>query len=293
MITNRIQWFSFSATQKNFMDRESSIKCIQVANLVYDLLRSADGDISSLPEPVRVFMTVNGAQGVIDNGGYKYFFGADWPDNPPYEVFASAYETIGCISQAQDFRRVIATFPFINPHIEKEQRDKYIEENYDSEEFEIRGWGDKLCGDKDVWKKLAAYYDRHSEAFAATEAAPLPVLRFPTRHAKDADHFAIVAIVGGFYLWSERVGLPVATFPWICGIAITSAVSGVLLWLRIPHVKWLGVLNFVALGTLGVRRIILDGWNHYSALTVVIALVCAFLVGRIDYSQRFIDDDDS
>ena len=66
------------------------------------MLTSVDDDMSRLPESVRIFLLVNGAQGVIDNGGYNYFFEADWPGTPPYEVFADAYEAIGCIRQAAD-----------------------------------------------------------------------------------------------------------------------------------------------------------------------------------------------
>jgi hypothetical protein len=51
--------------------------------------------MSRLPQNVRIFLLVNGAQGIIDNGGYKYFFGQDWPGTPPYDDFANAYEAIG------------------------------------------------------------------------------------------------------------------------------------------------------------------------------------------------------
>jgi hypothetical protein len=61
------------------------------------MLTSVGDDMSRLPESVRIFLLVNGAQGVIDNGGYNCFFGQDWPGNPPYGDFADAYEAIGCM----------------------------------------------------------------------------------------------------------------------------------------------------------------------------------------------------
>ena len=88
-----------------------------------------------------------------------------------------------------------------------------------------------------------------------------PVLRVPTRDARDADHMAIIAILGGICLWWGRAGLPAATLPWIAGIALASILCGILLWLRVPAIKWLGVLVFVAMSGLGIRRLILDGWS--------------------------------
>jgi hypothetical protein len=81
------------------------------------MLSSVDGDLNRLPEAVQIFLLINGAQGVIDNGGYIYFFEEDWPNTPPYDDFISAYEAIGCSQQADDLRRVVATFPFDNPHL--------------------------------------------------------------------------------------------------------------------------------------------------------------------------------
>src|SRR4051812_22438859 len=100
-----------------------------------DKLASVGDDMSLLPETVRVFLLVNGAQGVIDNGGYRYFFGQDWPGTPPYEDFISAYEAIGCRQQAADLRRVIATFPFSDPHLCKEKRQAFIDAHYDKSTF--------------------------------------------------------------------------------------------------------------------------------------------------------------
>ena len=37
------------------------------------MLTSVGDDMSRLPQNVRIFLFVNGAQGVIDNGGHRYF----------------------------------------------------------------------------------------------------------------------------------------------------------------------------------------------------------------------------
>jgi len=129
-------------------------------------LAAVDEDMSRLPEAVQVFLLVNGAQGVIDNGGYSFFFGQDWPDNPAYEDFVRAYETVGCVEQAADLRRVAATFPFPDPHLHLEKRRAFIDARYDKSAFCVPEWGNSLCGDKEVWERLARYYELHEEEFA-------------------------------------------------------------------------------------------------------------------------------
>ena len=108
---------------------------------------------------------VYSAQGVIDNGGYRYFFESDWPDNPQYSKFVDAYSAIGCIKQSKDIGRVVSSFPFDNPHLYESERIKYIEDNFDDDEYEVKGWGDTLCGDAEVWEKLESYYRNNKDDF--------------------------------------------------------------------------------------------------------------------------------
>ena len=137
------------------------------ADAAEDKLAEVDDDMSRLHESVRIFLLVHGAQGVIDNGGYRYFFEADWPNTPPYEVFASAYEMIGCAKQAADLRRIVTTFPFADPHLHSKKRQAFIDTRYDKKKFCVPEWGNALCGDEDVWKKLAKYGKKHKKDFAS------------------------------------------------------------------------------------------------------------------------------
>ena len=125
-----------------------------------------EGSLDSLPQVVANFLRIHAAQGVIDNGGYPHFFDSDWPGHPPYSRFIEAYLAIGCEEQAREIERVIATFPFDNPHLHEDDRKKYMGENYDDEKDEVRGWGDALCGDKRVWEKLADYCIEHQDELA-------------------------------------------------------------------------------------------------------------------------------
>jgi len=123
-------------------------------------------NINFLPPIIANFLLVHDAQGVIDNGGYRYFFGSNWPNNPPYSRFVDAYIAIGCKKQARDMERVVNTFPFENPHLHETRRSEYIKANFDEDSHEVKGWGDALCGDEEVWEKLREYYLKNKPEFA-------------------------------------------------------------------------------------------------------------------------------
>jgi hypothetical protein len=125
-----------------------------------------DAGPDSLPHVVSTFVLVHAAQGVIDNGGYRYFFGQDWPNNLPYSRFIDAYQAIGCQKQADELARVVSSFPFDNPHLYKGWRKKYMAENYDEQTCHVKGWGENLCGDEEVWEKLEAYVLTHPSEFS-------------------------------------------------------------------------------------------------------------------------------
>jgi hypothetical protein len=111
------------------------------------MLSSVDDDMSQLPEVVQVFLLVNGAQGAIDNGGFVFFFENDWPGTPTYEAFIAA------------LRRIVATFPFLEPHLHRKKRQEFIDARYDKSAFGVPEWNrDLLRFGKEVWEKLTKYY---------------------------------------------------------------------------------------------------------------------------------------
>ncbi len=129
------------------------------------LLKEKNDDIGQLPESVATFLLVYASQGVIDNGGYRYFFESNWPQAPTYSRFVDAYSAIGCEAQAATLARVVETFPFENPHLDEDGRNAYVAANYDEDTCEVKGWGDALCGDESVWVKLEAFYTEHISDF--------------------------------------------------------------------------------------------------------------------------------
>jgi hypothetical protein len=128
-------------------------------------MEDVDNDLNRLSPAVRTFFLVHAAQGTMDNGGYRYFFTEDWPGTPPYQVFISAYETIGCRKQAAELERVVNTFPFPDPHLHKDQREAFIDSNYDKVKFCVPVWGNALRDDNEVWDRLAKYYRKHEAEF--------------------------------------------------------------------------------------------------------------------------------
>jgi hypothetical protein len=101
----------------------------------------------------QTILAVSSAQGVIDNGGFKYFFGADWPGKPPYSYFSEAYRRIGANEAASAIDKAAALFPFPEPERDEERRKAFMASLSEDNVFE----NDPLCGDITIWEKLEAY----------------------------------------------------------------------------------------------------------------------------------------
>ena len=136
-------------TYDTFLDGAFHAACTHLERL--------NDELSRLPEPHRTVAAICQAQGVIDNGGLRYFFENDWPNNPPYSEFADAYERIGCIDAAVAIREASATFGVPDPERRIDVRRDYIEQNCDSKTGEIDGWNDCICGDDPVYSRLAEW----------------------------------------------------------------------------------------------------------------------------------------
>jgi Domain of unknown function (DUF4375) len=103
---------------------------------------------------------VYSAQGVIDNGGLEYFFGSDWPGQPPYSFFSGAYRRIGAEEAATCIDEAVRLFPFLNPEQHEEDRKQFIKGLPESHEFVVLSL--RVCGDERVWKCLEEYARRQA-----------------------------------------------------------------------------------------------------------------------------------
>ena len=137
----------------------------ELGEAAFERLDRVDDDVSRLPLELAAFVRVYAAQGVIDNGGYPYFFEQDWPGRPSYREFVSAYEAIGCKGQAAELDRIVDTFGFEDPHLHRELRTAFLEEHLDEETSEVQLWGDALCGDERVWVALLEHARQHRALF--------------------------------------------------------------------------------------------------------------------------------
>jgi hypothetical protein len=132
------------------------------SDYAFERLNDVDGSLAKLPLPLQTVVVVYSAQGVIDNGGLEYFYESDFPNNPPYALFVSAYRRIGAVDAADCIEKSAALFPFPNPHMHRVKRDQFLEKKVSAA---FSSLSDRICGDESVWKKLALYVKQNRAAF--------------------------------------------------------------------------------------------------------------------------------
>ncbi|MBL8857595.1 MAG: DUF4375 domain-containing protein [Planctomycetes bacterium] len=130
------------------------------SDLAFARLQQVGGEPSRLQDPFRTVVVVYSAQGVIDNGGLRYFFGNDWPGQPPYSMVADAYRTIGASPEALAIEAGALLFPFPRPERDLVRRCEILDAT-ESERIDALD----LSMQSDVWSLLAAYVLEHKEAF--------------------------------------------------------------------------------------------------------------------------------
>lgn len=135
-----------------FLERASDIALAK--------LKDVGGDPRRLDDPLRTVAIIYSAQGVIDNGGLRYFFQNDWPAQPPYSVFAEAYRTIGATPEADAIEAGASMFTFSNPERHAPQRQSFLD---GANGERIDALDEKLV--TDVWKLLVDYAQADSRAF--------------------------------------------------------------------------------------------------------------------------------
>lgn len=128
-----------------------------------DRLAAAGGDMEALPLPLQTLLMVEAAQTMIDSGGLAYFYEADFPNNPAYEVFAQAYRRIGAEAAADCIEASAQMFPFADPHFFEELRQVWLERMRHDPQF--AGLDERISGDASVWRQLAQYVRLNIDAF--------------------------------------------------------------------------------------------------------------------------------
>ncbi len=122
----------------------------------FERLENCGSDPLRLQEPWKTIVMIYSAQGIIDNGGFTYFFENDWPNHTPYEEFALAYERIGKQDAAIAIRNAVAAMGIENAEHRIDERRAYIERNGNDHAPSVAGWNDDaILGDETVMTSLA------------------------------------------------------------------------------------------------------------------------------------------
>jgi hypothetical protein len=118
---------------------------------------------------------VEQAQGVIDNGGFQYFFENDWPENPAYSVFMDAFRRIGADEAADCIHDAMEMFPSSNPHLDYQMRREFMDslrEKESGKESIIDKLGDRVIDlGGDTFIRLARYILAHADSFPTAKNA--------------------------------------------------------------------------------------------------------------------------
>lgn len=113
-----------------------------------------------LPPPQSVVALVVPAQGVIDNGGLRYFFENDWPGQPPYSVFVDAYQVIGADPEARAIAEAAASFGVTHPERDRAARLAGLEAAVGNHLEKL-----EATLSSDVWQLLDAFVRRRLSEF--------------------------------------------------------------------------------------------------------------------------------
>jgi hypothetical protein len=124
-------------------------------------LSRVGGNPRRLDVPDQTIIAVYGAQGVIDNGGFQYFFENNWPGRPPYSFFSDAYRRIGAPDAARRIDKAVSMFPFPRPQLSQRRRRAFMRSLPEPQAFDRL---DRVCGDASIWRKLEQYVRAHAKS---------------------------------------------------------------------------------------------------------------------------------
>ncbi len=135
----------------------------KISDYCFDMLSKVNDDPQQLDFPFQTVVVIYSAQGIIDNGGFQYFFESDFPSKPPYSMFSQAYKQIGATKAAENIDRAVEMFGFKNPHLNINKRQKFLDNN--SEDSKFIKLGNGICGDEMIWDLLADFIIKNSKSF--------------------------------------------------------------------------------------------------------------------------------
>ena len=125
----------------------------------------AQKNFRALPPPIRPIITTHSAQGVIDNGGFAYFFECDWPGLDDWNIFAEDFAAVGHDKAAVAIRAALELFPGGRPQSALKERRAHIFGALGGPDGKLGDLDGPICGKSAVLKRLLErYIDVHEIA---------------------------------------------------------------------------------------------------------------------------------
>lgn len=87
---------------------------------------------ANMPPTLKAAIMIHTGQAIIDNGGFQYFFGSDFPD-VLHEEFIEAYDLLGFTDHSEKLKYIISLFPDGQPQRNLEERQAFLETRFKSD----------------------------------------------------------------------------------------------------------------------------------------------------------------
>jgi hypothetical protein len=122
------------------------IRMVDLIDATVDRIVKKGFDPNQSPFAHKVAVMLTTAQGIIDNGGFEYFFGLPFHVQPNMEDFVAVYESVGANRSAKAFEEAIS-------------RSKTPDPTY--EDLNQILWAESESN----YKQLEAYIEAHRDLF--------------------------------------------------------------------------------------------------------------------------------
>jgi len=78
-----------------------------IIDTTFDRIMEKGFDVNHSPFSHKVVVMVVTAQGIIDNGGFDYFFEQEFEGNPNYQDFVNVFKEIGAVESSAAIEKAI------------------------------------------------------------------------------------------------------------------------------------------------------------------------------------------
>ena len=123
----------------------------------------AEKKFGAVPKLIRPVVTTYSAQGVIDNGGFPYFFECNWPGVADWQIFADDFDAVGHVKGAEAIRAALRLFPHGRPQADLQKRRRHIFKSLDGLDGPLGELDAPICGKSALLMRLLARYIKVNE----------------------------------------------------------------------------------------------------------------------------------